>query len=78
MSNEAWEDIRAEEERGRKERRAARLRAGRRRGLGREIKKRAFLGGKNGKVVQGGCRRHGAGAMGVTGKVGGRFKVRGA
>jgi hypothetical protein len=77
MSNETWE------ERGRKERRAARLRAERRRGLGRERKKRAFLGGKKGKVVQGGRRRHGAGAMaadrnGVMRKAGGRFKAKGA
>jgi hypothetical protein len=82
ISDEAWEEICREEERGRKERRAARLRAERRRGLGREGKRRRFLGGKKGKVVEGGCRRFWKGEeradhRGEMRKVGGKFRARG-
>jgi hypothetical protein len=52
-----------------------RLRAEWKRGLGRERKKRAFLGGSKGKAVRAG--EVVTDVNGVTWKVGGRFKARG-
>jgi hypothetical protein len=84
IDNETWEEICRAEERGRNERRAARRRAEHRRGLGREGKKRRFLGGRKGKVVEGGRRRYRAGAVvvdrntGAVKNVGGKFRARGA